>query len=40
MHDNPLLTCLWMLIGGLAIGVGVGLGLHNIAGLLAIFTKP
>jgi hypothetical protein len=38
MHDSPLLTSLWMLAGGLAIGLGVGLALNNTAGLLAVFT--
>ena len=38
MHDSPLLTSLWMLAGGLAIGLGVGLALDNMPGLLAVFT--
>jgi hypothetical protein len=38
MHGSPLLTSLWMLAGGLAIGLGVGLALNNMAGLLAVFT--
>ncbi len=38
MHDSPLLTSLWMLAGGLAIGLGVGWALNNMAGLLAVFT--
>jgi hypothetical protein len=38
MHESPLLTSLWMLAGGLAIGLGVGWALNNTAGLLAVFT--
>ena len=38
MHESPLLTSLLMLTGGLAIGLGVGLVLGNMAGLLAVFT--